>query len=104
MKCWSLVVGEYQKMKTEVQNRMAKASAAKVAANRRYDEKTYDRKLIIVPKGTLEQLKTAAEAEGVSLNRYILEALEEKSGLKLTLDGDFPAKRITKTKNDEGRE
>lgn len=83
---------------------MAKASAAKVAANKRYNEKKYDARTVFFPKGCVEQVKQVAAEEGVSLNRYILEALEEKSGLKLTLDGDFPAKRITKTKNDEGRE
>ena len=68
---------------------MAKASAAKVAANRRYDVKAYDKKMIVLPKGSLEQLKEKAAADGVSLNRYILEAVEAKSGLKLTLDGEF---------------
>lgn len=75
---------------------MAKASAAKVAANRRYEKKTYDRTLVTLPKGSLEQLKGKAQAEGKSMNRYILEALESKSGLKLTLDGEFPPKKNEK--------
>ena len=72
---------------------MAKASAARIKANRTYNLKAYDRKEVNFPKGTLEQLKQAAAAAGVSVNRYILEAVEARSGIKLTLDGDFPPKR-----------
>lgn len=68
---------------------MAKASRAKVEANRRYQVKTYDSKVLTLPKGAIDELKKLAEAEGESLNRYILEAIEQRSGLKLTLDGEF---------------
>ena len=70
---------------------MAKSSA-RVKANRKYMEKSYDRKMVYFPAGTMEQLNSAAAA-GVSLNRYILEAVEARSGIKLTLDGDFPPKK-----------
>lgn len=63
-------------------------SESRLAANSRYEKKSYDKVLIRMPKGTLEQLKAAAAAEGESLNRYILTSLENRSGLKLTLDGE----------------
>ena len=68
---------------------MAKASRAKVDANRRYQVKNYDSKVLTLPKGAIDELKKLAEAEGESLNRYILEAIEQRSGLKLTLDGEL---------------
>ena len=70
-----------------------KASAAKVAANHRYNRKSYDTLLLVMPKGAREQIKQKAAADGISVNRYILEALEARSGLQLVLDGDFPAKK-----------
>lgn len=72
---------------------MAKSSEARVKANRKYMENAYDRKMVYFPAGTMEQLNGAAAAAGVSLNRYILEAVEARSGIKLTLDGDFPPKK-----------
>ncbi len=56
----------------------------------KYDTETYDRILLKVRKGLKGELKKLADADGVSLNRYILTALEEKSGLKLTLDNALP--------------
>ena len=72
---------------------MANASEARIKANRKYMEKAYDRKMVYFPAGMLEQLNGAAAAAGVSLNRYILEAVEARSGLKLTLDGEFQSKK-----------
>lgn len=63
-------------------------SESRLAANSRYEKKSYDKVLIRMPKGALEQLKAAAAAADESLNRYILKALEDRSGLKLTLDGE----------------
>ena len=59
-------------------------------ATSKYKNKNYDKKLLLFPRGTLDQLTAMASAEGVSVNRYILEALEARSGLKLTLDGELP--------------
>lgn len=59
-------------------------------AKRRYEAKNYDAILMNFPKGTREQLKILAAAEGVSVSRYIAEAVEARSGLKLTLDGELP--------------
>lgn len=57
---------------------MAKNSAAKIAANNRYDRKTYDRFNFRVRKEEAEQIKAAAAAADVSVNSYILEAVREK--------------------------
>ena len=57
---------------------MSKNSAAKIAANNRYDRKTYDRFNFRVRKEEAEQIKTAAAAAGTSVNSFILEAVREK--------------------------
>ena len=62
-------------------------------ANNRFDAKKYDRVMTVFPKGTREQIRALAAAEGVSLSRYIVEAVEQRSGLKLTLDGVLPWQR-----------
>ena len=59
-------------------------------AQNEYHRRNYDQKRVLLPKGSLEQLAALASAEGVSVNRYILEALEARSGLKLVLDNDLP--------------
>ena len=68
---------------------MAKTSAARIRANAAYNKRKYDAKTINMPKGAAAELAKLAAAEGVSVNRYILEAVEQRSGLKLTLDGEF---------------
>jgi len=53
---------------------MKRNSDAKIAAIRRYEEKTYDRFTVRLPKGTKEQI----QATGKSLNSFILDAINEK--------------------------
>lgn len=72
----------------------AKASAAQNAASANFKKRHYDVKTIQMPKGTLEQLSVIAADAGVSVNRYILEAVEARSGLKMTLDGELPKKKL----------
>lgn len=55
-----------------------------------YARKSYDRMLLQMPKGAREQIKQKADALGISASRYILEAVEMRSGLKLTLDNALP--------------
>ena len=62
----------------------------------KYRSEKYDQVNVQVPTGCREQLKALAAAEGMSLNRYILEAVEQRSGLKLTLDGELPWKNKSK--------
>lgn len=59
-------------------------------SNYEYRRKSYDVYQLSMPMGMREQLKALAAAEGKSLNRYILEAVESRSGLKLTLDNALP--------------
>lgn len=68
---------------------MSKLSEAK----NRYDAKTYDKLLLLMPRGQKDEIKALATAEGISVNRYILEAIEARSGLKLTLDKELPWKK-----------
>ena len=68
---------------------MAKTTWQKQHANYKYGHKVYDYITVYVPKVNKVRLKALAEEQGISLSRYIIEAVEQRSGLKLTLDGVF---------------
>lgn len=53
-------------------------SEAKKAANHRYDKATYEGIYIRVRKGGKAKIKAAAERDNKSVNRFILDAVEEK--------------------------
>lgn len=53
----------------------ARNSKAKMAANRRYDEKAYDRITVRVPKGYREQLKDIVKPD--SVNGFIVKAMDK---------------------------
>lgn len=55
-----------------------------------YGAEHYFKILLRIPAEQREYLKAAAAEAGVSINRYILEAVEARSGLKLTLDNALP--------------
>ena len=55
-----------------------KMPTAKTRANRRYNEKTYDRIEITVQKGGRAEIATAAAAIGMSVNAFVKEAINEK--------------------------
>lgn len=44
---------------------------ARTKANRKYNEKAYDRIELTVKKGEKENIKRCAESKGMSLNAYI---------------------------------
>lgn len=54
---------------------MSKPSAA---VKNRWNAKAYDRIGLVVPKGDAERIKAAASNAGLSLNRYIREAIEAR--------------------------
>ncbi len=56
----------------------------------KYNNEKYERVSVVIPKGSKEGLKKLAAADGQSVNRYILEAVERRSGLSLTLDNSLP--------------
>lgn len=56
---------------------MGKTSSA---AKRRYNDKAYDRIFVTVPKGDKDKLKAAADAQGKSLNQYILDCIAAADG------------------------
>lgn len=62
------------------------ASKAKMKAIAKYEQKAYDKILLRFPKGASETLKALATAEGESVNRYILVAIEQRSGQKFALN------------------
>lgn len=51
-------------------------SASKIAANHRYDDKTYDKTAIRVPRGTFDRIKE--KTGGGSLNGFMAAAVLEK--------------------------
>ena len=53
-------------------------------------KKNYDRVSVVIPAGCRDRLRQLAEAAGVSVNRYILEAVEARAGVPLTLGDDLP--------------
>ena len=55
-----------------------------------YRGRNYSRIEVMVLKDKKPELKALADAAGVSLNRYILQAVEKASGLSLTLDNELP--------------
>lgn len=59
-------------------------------SNAEYVKKNYDTILLNMARGGKDQIRALADAEGVSVSRYILEAVEQRSGLKLTLDNALP--------------
>lgn len=48
------------------------------AVKRRYNDKTYDKILLAVPKGTKATWKEHAESRGKSLTQFVREAVESK--------------------------
>ena len=55
---------------------------ARTKANRKYNEKAYDRVALNVPKGHKETIRSFAEQKGMSLNAFIVMAIQEKMNKK----------------------
>ena len=53
-----------------------KNSEARIAANNRYNAKTYDRINIAIPKGKKDEIKAIAEKNGESVNGFIVRLIE----------------------------
>lgn len=52
---------------------------ARTKANRKYNEKAYDRIEFTVPKGEKAEIAAAAQREGLSVNAFIKTAVKEKA-------------------------
>ena len=48
----------------------------RVAYQNEYNKKNYDRITIMVPKGRHDELRKLAKSSGVSVNKYVLAAIE----------------------------
>jgi hypothetical protein len=59
---------------------MAKTKTS-TAVKRRYNEKTYDRIAITIPKGRKAVIQAAAVREGDSINGYVNKAVLSRMGL-----------------------
>ena len=57
-----------------------KDKSVKTARQNEYISKSYDRINLLVPKGGKEQIQTAADAAGQSVNEYIRQAIAERQG------------------------
>ena len=55
-----------------------KKQNASTRAKRKYNEKNYDRLTMNIKKGRKDELKTIADGQGLSLNAFILTAIDEK--------------------------
>jgi len=62
-------------------------SDAQIRATRKYRDKAYDRIEVTVAKGVRERWRALAEAEGKSLNAYIISRVE---GAPVPLDTPEP--------------
>lgn len=56
-------------------------SEAQKEATARYNKKAYDRINVVVPKGKRQQITDFAKAQGKSLNRFIIDAIDYQMGL-----------------------
>lgn len=65
---------------------MNKNSRARIEANKRYNDKAYDRIAVVVPKGRKEIIKQAAEKAGLSVNAYVQQAINERLEKDLTTE------------------
>ena len=55
---------------------MAMTQKEKTDYKRAFNEQKYDRLFITVPKGKKDEYKAKAEADGKSLNQYIIDCIE----------------------------
>ena len=55
---------------------MAMTQKEKTDYKRSFNEQKYDRLFITVPKGKKDEYKAKAEADGKSLNQYIIDCIE----------------------------
>lgn len=67
---------------------MARYSDAQKEATARYNKKAYDRIDVIVPKGKRQAIKDFAASQGMSLNKFICDAIEQQMGQKLKEEND----------------
>lgn len=56
---------------------MGNYTPAQIAARNRYNRKKYDRIVLCVPKGKKQEIQKAAQSEGKSMTRFILDTIEE---------------------------
>lgn len=50
---------------------------ARTKANRKYNEKAYDRIALTVPKGERDKIRERAESKGLSINGYINDLIKK---------------------------
>lgn len=55
-----------------------KVSKAQQRAVQKYVKTNYDRVMLTMPKGKREEIRVCADAKDMSLNAYIMQAIDEK--------------------------
>ena len=74
--------------------RVKMANASRLKANAAYRANSYDRIELQVPKGAGPELKRLSQASGArSLGAFLAGIIERETGVKCTLDGEFPARK-----------
>lgn len=66
---------DYDIISLKGRDNMPKNSAARIAANARYNQKAYDDMKIHVKKGDRERIKAYADGQGMSLNNFVCSCL-----------------------------
>ena len=55
-------------------------SEAQKRATMKWDKENYDRVYLTVPKGMKQEIQEVAEAQGMKMRAFIIEAIKEKMG------------------------
>ena len=78
---------------------MAKNSAAKIAANRRYTEKAYKRVSVYIKVEDVERLNDAAKGQSINgfINDAIMEKINGKSPPEIVPDLELYARQVGQT-------
>lgn len=73
---------------------MRKDSPSQIKARRAYALRSYDRMELVWPKGAKAELQKLSQASGArSLGAFLAGIIERQTGIKCTLDGEFPARK-----------
>ena len=68
-----------------------------------YIKNKYDRVSVVLPAGARAKLQQLAREAGISVNRYILEAVEARAGVPLALGADLPQIAAARARKAEQR-
>jgi len=71
-------------------------SEAQMRASRKYDQKAYDRILVLFKKGEKDKIRAAAAIENKSVNGYITSTVMRDVEEKITAEADGCSEKVQK--------